>query len=191
MKGQIWTNIGRVLLILYALMQAGIFMALRTLTMVNPWIVIIVSAVISFPISILCARKATKMISLKSLPLRVAAWMALWIPILTGNFYGINFMGADKEKAAVIQATVERKYHETRKRTRRVGRGRYVPTGETYQVYYADIRLADGHLVTVPLTGGKILRVHKGQKLEVKETSGTLGIPVVITKDIFKTQYSR
>jgi hypothetical protein len=191
MKGQIWTNIGRVLLILYALMQAGIFMALRTLTMVNPWIVIIVSAVISFPISILCARKATKMISLKSLPLRVATWMALWIPILTGNFYGINFMGADKEKAAVIQATVERKYHETRKRTRRVGRGRYVPTGETYQVYYADIRLADGHLVTVPLTGGKIPRVHKGQKLEVKETSGTLGIPVVITKDIFKTQYSR
>lgn len=191
MKGQIWTNIGRVLLILYALMQAGIFMALRTLTMVNPWIVIIVSAVISFPISILCARKATKMISLKSLPLRVATWMALWIPILTGNFYGINFMGADKDKAAVIQATVERKYHETRKRTRRVGRGRYVPTGETYQVYYADIRLADGHLVTVPLTGGKILRVHKGQKLEVKETSGTLGIPVVITKDIFKTQYSR
>lgn len=191
MKGQIWTNIGRVLLILYALMQGGIFMALRTLTMVNPWIVIIVSAVISFPISILCARKATKMISLKSLPLRVAAWMALWIPILAGNFYGINFMGADKDKAAVIQATVERKYHETRKRTRRVGRGRYVPTGETYQVYYADIRLADGHLVTVPLTGGKILRVHKGQKLEVKETSGTLGIPVVITKDIFKTQYSR
>ncbi len=191
MKGQIWTNIGRVLLILYALMQGGIFMALRTLTMVNPWIVIIVSAVISFPISILCARKATKMISLKSLPLRVAAWMALWIPILAGNFYGINFMGADKDKAAVIQATVERKYHETRKRTRRVGRGRYVPTGETYQVYYADIRLADGHLVTVPLTGGKILRVHKGQKLEVKETSGTLGIPVVITKDIFKTQYRR
>lgn len=191
MKGQIWTNIGRVLLILYALMQGGIFMALRTLTMVNPWIVIIVSAVISFPISILCARKATKMISLKSLPLRLAAWMALWIPILAGNFYGINFMGADKDKAAVIQATVERKYHETRKRTRRVGRGRYVPTGETYQVYYADIRLADGHLVTVPLTGGKILRVHKGQKLEVKETSGTLGIPVVITKDIFKTQYSR
>lgn len=191
MKGQIWTNIGRVLLILYALMQGGIFMALRTLTMVNPWIVIIVSAVISFPISILCARKATKIISLKSLPLRVAAWMALWIPILAGNFYGINFMGADKDKAAVIQATVERKYHETRKRTRRVGRGRYVPTGETYQVYYADIRLADGHLVTVPLTGGKILRVHKGQKLEVKETSGTLGIPVVITKDIFKTQYSR
>lgn len=191
MKGQIWTNIGRALLILYALMQGGIFMALRTLTMVNPWIVIIVSAVISFPISILCARKATKMISLKSLPLRVAAWMALWIPILAGNFYGINFMGADKDKAAVIQATVERKYHETRKRTRRVGRGRYVPTGETYQVYYADIRLADGHLVTVPLTGGKILRVHKGQKLEVKETSGTLGIPVVITKDIFKTQYSR
>lgn len=191
MKGQIWTNIGRVLLILYALMQGGIFMALRTLTMVNPWIVIIVSAVISFPISILCARKATKMISLKSLPLRVAAWMALWIPILAGNFYEINFMGADKDKAAVIQATVERKYHETRKRTRRVGRGRYVPTGETYQVYYADIRLADGHLVTVPLTGGKILRVHKGQKLEVKETSGTLGIPVVITKDIFKTQYSR
>ena len=191
MKGQIWTNIGRVLLILYALMQGGIFMALRTLTMVNPWIVIIVSAVISFPISILCARKATKMISLKSLPLRVAAWMALWIPILAGNFYGINFMGADKDKAAVIQATVERKYHETRKRTRRVGHGRYVPTGETYQVYYADIRLADGHLVTVPLTGGKILRVHKGQKLEVKETSGTLGIPVVITKDIFKTQYRR
>ena len=191
MKGQIWTNIGRGLLILYALMQAGIFMALRTLTLVNPWIVIIVSAVISFPISILCARKATKMISLKSLPLRVAAWMALWIPILAGNFYGINFMGADKDKAAVIQATVERKYHETRKRSRRVGRGRYVPTGETYQVYYADIRLADGHLVTVPLTGGKILRVHKGQKLEVKETSGTLGIPVVITKDIFKTQYSR
>lgn len=185
MKSRTWTNVGRVILILLAISGAGIFMAFRTSTMINPWVVIIVSIVLAFPISVLCANKIPNVIGLKRLPLRIVTWMVLVAPIFTGSLYLINYCGADSEKSKGHPAVVERKYYETRERTRRVRKGRYIPTGETYRVYYADIRLDNGHLVTVPLTGSDITRVLSGQTLNVKVSDGTFGIPVVITRNIF------
>lgn len=188
MKGKSWTYVGRVMLILLAVSCAGIFMAFRTSTMVNPWMVAIVSLVLSFPIAVLCANKLPKVIGFKRLSLRVVTWSVLVAPILTGSFYLINYLGADSEKSTEHPAVVERKYYETRERTRRVRRGRYIPTGETYRVYYAEIRLDNGHIVTVPLTGNNITRINNGKRLNVKVANGTFGIPVVITKNIFSNQ---
>lgn len=186
MKGKKWKYAVRILLILLAFFGTGAFLGLRTLTFVNPWIVAVASLVIAFPVSRLLAGRDQTIIAIKSYPIRIAVWIILIAPVVDGTFYAVNYWGADEDSSIKVTAVVERKYHETRQRTRRVRKGRYVPTGETYNVYYADIRLSDGHLVTVPLTGSKVAQVRKGRSLEVDVTSGAFGVPVVLSKNIFK-----
>ena len=156
MGRRIWSKIVRILLILVAVMSVGAFMALRTRTMTNPWIVIIAALVPAALIASFCAAKATGIIPFRQFLSRLVAWIAIALPIVVGIFYGVNYAGRDKENVTTVSATVDRKYYDTRKRTRRVGRGRYAPIGETYNVYYADLRLDNGHIVTVPLTGNNI-----------------------------------
>lgn len=185
MKSKIWKNTVRILLILLAFVGAGAFMALRTLTFVNPWAVAAVSLALAFPLGWLIARKGQVIVPIMNLPLRMAVWIILIAPVLAGAFYTVNYFGADEARPTKVTAVVESKYSETRQRTRRIRKGRYAATGESYQVHYADIRLADGHLVTVPLTGERILKVRRGQHLDVDVIPGALGIPVVISKTIF------
>ncbi len=190
MGRRIWSKIVRILLILVAVMSVGAFMALRTRTMTNPWIVIIAALVPAALIASFCAAKATGIIPFRQFLSRLVAWIAIALPIVVGIFYGVNYAGRDKENVTTVSATVDRKYYDTRKRTRRVGRGRYAPIGETYNVYYADLRLDNGHIVTVPLTGNNISRVQTGQKLLVSVTNGAFGIPVIITDILERRVFS-
>lgn len=185
MGSKILIYVLRGVLIVMAIAGAGAFMALRKQTLVSPVIVITISLVPAFALAWLIARKYRTVIAIRNNPLRTAVWTILIAPILTGIFYTVNYCGADEDNSQKMTAVVERKYYETRQRTRRVRKGRYVATGETYRVHYADIRLADGHLITVPLTGDKILKVRNGQKLDVEVASGAFGIPVAISRNIF------
>lgn len=105
--------------------------------------------------------------------------------ILAGVFYGVNYVGADESDTTPAAATVERKYYKERQRTRRVGRGRYVATGEKYKVHYADIRIAGGRLVTVSLTQRQANSIRQGEALEVSIAKGVLGVPVILRNSIF------
>lgn len=185
MKSKVLIYSLRGLLIIMAIAGAGAFMALRKQTFVSAAIVVSMSLLLAIVLAWLISRKDRTVIAIKNNSLRAAVWAIVMAPILTGAFYTVNYCGANDEDSQKMAAVVERKYYETRQRTRRVRKGRYVSTGETYQVHYADIRLSDGHLITVPLTGEKVLRVRKGQQLDVKVSSGTFGIPVAIIKNIF------
>lgn len=184
MKGKIWISVVRVLLILLAMMLAGGFVVLRSKTIVDSWIVVTVSVVAAFPVSCILARKDKALVSFGNLFLRIAVWFVFTSTFFSGAFYIVNFVGADKEESFDTSAVVEHKYYEIRHRTRRVGR-RYVATGETYKVYYADLRLDNGYLATIPLTGRQISEVRQGQHMGVSVAPGCLGFPVVLTK---KTQ---
>lgn len=108
----------------------GIFMVCRTTTMINPWIVATVCTVLSVPIAWLFSQRFRGIINFRNMPLRVATWVILTAPILTGTFYCINSAGVLADKATTVPAVVERKYYTTHQRTRRVRKGRYIPTGE-------------------------------------------------------------
>ena len=174
MKGKVWIYLLRGVLIFFAMIGAGIFMVCRTTTMVNPWIVATVCAVLSVPVAWLFSQKFRRIINFRNQPLRVATWVILTAPILTGTFYSINFAGADADKATTVPAVVERKYYTTHRRP-----------GETYRTYYADIRLDNGHLVTTSITTGNVHKVRVGQHLDMKVSRGTFGIPVVLTRGLF------
>ncbi len=184
MKNIFWINAARVLLGLLAVLGIGAFLGLRTITLINPWIVCAVSLTIAVLLSILLANKDMTVIPFKNYPWRLVSWILLLFSIFTGAFYVVNYIGADDNNSTPTTATVERRYYKTRHRTKRIRRGRYAPTGETYKDHYADLRLEDGHIVTIYLSATQACRLKKGQRLETHVSPGAFGIPVVLRPSI-------
>lgn len=184
MKNKFWINAARVLLGLLAVLGIGAFLGLLTITLVNPWIVCTVCLTVAIVLSILLADKDRTVIPFKNYPWRLVSWILLLFSIFTGAFYVVNYIGADDNNSTTTTATVERRYYKTRHRTKRIRRGRYAPTGETYKDHYADLRLEDGHLVTIYLSATQACRLKKGQRLEAHVSPGSFGIPVVLRQTI-------
>lgn len=184
MKSGILKKIGTALIVTLAVSGIGTCLALRTLTLVEAWIVAAIAVCASFPLTMRLARNRY-FFNFSKKPLRLAVWQIIVPSILAGTFYAVNYIGADKDHTTQTEASVERKYYKERQRTRRVGRGRYVATGEKYKIHYADIRIADGHLVTVSLTQRQANDIRKGQALKISIAKGLLGVPVILRNSIF------
>lgn len=188
MKSGILKNTVSVLIIILAVSGIGTCLALRSLTLVDAWLVAAVAVIAAFPVAVLLARKDRFFFSFSKKALRLAVWLIIIPSVLAGVFYAVNYTCADENNITLTPATLEHKYYKERQRTRRVGRGRYVATGEKYKVHYADIRLAGGHMVTVSLTQRQANDLRMGQQLEVSVAQGWLGVPVVLRKSIFNHQ---
>ena len=188
MKSGILKNTVSVLIIILAVSGIGTCLALRSLTLVDTWLVAAVAVIAAFPVSALLARKDRFIFSFSKKALRLAVWLIIIPSVLAGVFYAVNYICADENNITLTSATLEHKYYKERQRTRRVGRGRYIATGEKYKVHYADIRLACGHMVTVSLTQRQTNDLRMGQQLEVAVAQGGLGVPVVLRKSIFNHQ---
>ena len=188
MKSGILKNTVSVLIIILAVSGIGTCLTLCSLTLVDAWLVAAVAVIAAFPVSALLARKDRFFFSFSKKYLRLAVWLIIIPSVLAGVFYALNYIGADENDITPSSATVENKYYKERQRTRRVGRGRYIATGEKYKVHYADIRLAGGHMVTVSLTQRQANDLRMGQQLEVAVAQGGLSVPVVLRKSIFNPQ---
>lgn len=179
MKRNIGIKVARILLISLAVILAGCISVLQNLTMSELWKVLLVSSAVALPLALIFVRRDKRLVPFSNVPLRFVVWFLFMVPVLAGTFYLVNYLGADKDNASDMPAVVESKYYEIRHRSRRVGR-RYVSNGEPYNVYYADLRLADGHHAKMRLTGAQISSVRAGEEINVKIASGMLGIPVII-----------
>lgn len=179
MKRNIGIKVARILLISLAVILAGCISVLQNLTMSELWKVLLVSSAVALPLALIFVRRDKRLVPFSNVPMRFVVWFLFMVPVLAGTFYLVNYLGADKDNASDMPAVVESKYYEIRHRSRRVGR-RYVSNGEPYNVYYADLRLADGHHAKMRLTGAQISSVRAGEEINVKIASGMLGIPVII-----------
>lgn len=179
MKRNIGIKVARILLISLAVILAGCISVLQNLTMSELWKILLVSSAVAMPLVLILVRWDKRLVSFSNVQLRFVVWFLFMVPVLSGTFYLVNYLGADKDNASDMPAKVESKYYEIRHRSRRVGR-RYVSNGETYNVYYADLRLADGHRAKMRLTGTQISSVRAGEEINVKIAFGMLGIPVII-----------
>jgi len=185
MKSGILKNIVTALIVTLAVSGIGTCLALRTLTLVDTWIVAAIAVCAAFPLTAALTRNSN-LFNFSKKSLRLAIWQIIVTSLLCGAFYGVNYAGADEDHTTTADATVERRYYKERQRTRRVGRGRYVATGEKYKLHYADIRIADGHLETIQLTQSQTNSIRNGQTLEVSIAKGLLGVPVVLRNSILK-----
>ncbi|MDE6097966.1 MAG: hypothetical protein K2L80_09780 [Muribaculaceae bacterium] len=97
---------------------------------------------------------------------------------VSGMLLGLNFVLADTECLPVVEAEVAAKYSETRYRSRRVGRNRYVK-GEPYKVYKVEFVLDDGRSKKFQVPLSRYNRLRQGSVAELHMGGGALGIPII------------
>lgn len=90
----------------------------------------------------------------------------------------LNYYCADSGSTHEEQAVVERKFKEERHRSRRVGR-RYVNSGETYYVYYMELRLPDGRAKNVRVSQPRYRNIRVGSTRSISVSDGLLGLTVM------------
>lgn len=99
-------------------------------------------------------------------------------PVLLCDTLCVNYFGADKSSVHQQPAVVERVYYKTRHRTKRVGR-RTISTGETYKVWYVDLKINSLCTKQFSVTHTQWRRYHAGDTLRIDVERGALGLPVI------------
>lgn len=90
----------------------------------------------------------------------------------------VNYFGADEQTSHRQPAVVERVYSKTRHRTKRVGR-RTITTGQTYKVWYADLKVSPICTKQLSLTHSQSQKMHAGDTIGIEVCCGALGLPVI------------
>lgn len=90
----------------------------------------------------------------------------------------VNYFGADKSSIHQQPAVVEKVYYKIRHRTKRVGR-RTITTGETYKVWYVDLKINSLCTKQFGVTQTQWRRYHAGDTLSIDVERGALGLPVI------------
>ena len=101
--------------------------------------------------------------------------------VLIFAFFSVNYFFSDDDAGHTENVTVERRYRETRYRTKRIGR-RVVGRGTPYYVYFIEIRFSDGRLKSHQVLKGRYDRIHQGDTMALEVSNGFLDIPVIKTR---------
>ena len=88
-------------------------------------------------------------------------------------------MFADRSKLHTEKAVVTAHYKQEHDRTRRVRRGRYIPTGEKYYTYSLEIMLRNGEAKTISVPLSRYNNVRNGDSVSVPVCKGLLGVTVL------------
>ncbi|MDE6338167.1 MAG: hypothetical protein K2K97_00070 [Muribaculaceae bacterium] len=90
----------------------------------------------------------------------------------------LHYHMVERSTPEILEATVAKKYTETRHHTRRINRRVYT-TGSPYQVYYFELELEDGSHKKLQVSNQKYNRTRYGSKIKVSRRKGLFGIPVI------------
>ncbi|WP_289735829.1 hypothetical protein [Paramuribaculum intestinale] len=179
MKGKL-PYILLVLMIVAGVVSWGIGTALAAQTLSPRWIALTAAAILaltSLPLTLRekdGARRSTTQRILRGLLHLFVAGGVGYLAIL-----GINRLGATEAKSETVIGEVTARMRHRHTRTRRVGRGRYVPDGH-YYTYGAVVTLPDGRKTEQHLSLEEYNRTRTGTKREVTVSRGWLGMPVVV-----------
>lgn len=182
------------------ILLAGAVWVMLEYTLVNTWIFLGCILMISCVLTSLChkLRRLPAIFSNKALNL-ITTTLILFV-IISGATLTANYFTADFDHEPPTKAIIERKYQQTRHRSRRSGRHSY-EQGESYQAYFVDLRLlspADSTLtqnhtqslkqtsmqgknntLKIELTRKPYSKIHKGDTATVSISKGILGLRVI------------
>ena len=111
--------------------------------------------------------------------LNLACHAVFTAAFLSFIFFGVNKMLADRSKLHSEKAVVTAHYKQEHDRTRRVRRGRYIPTGEKYYTYSLEIMLRNGEAKTISVPLSRYNNVRNGDSVSVPVCKGLLGVTVL------------
>ncbi len=173
-------RVGRFLLIgviiVATLAVYGLVINLAGRTLCPWWPVALVSAVVGAALSRVMSGFWMWLTDTSSRWFGVVCGMVAMTGVAMLSFYGTNAWAADE--TVTVQASVERRYTQTRYHSRRVGRRTYA-RGAPYKVYKVEVRLPDGQLTTFDVGFERYNRARKGKQIPVELTHGLWGADVV------------
>lgn len=168
----------RVFLILGFVCLAGLVLALYGRTIMEPYALIIICALLGAIITYLFERKKSDE-GLTGWRIVKALFTYLFVSLFfAATFLSINILFPKKESRTEISAVVRKVYSETRHRSRRVGR-RYVANGEEYKVYYMDVEFPGGYVKPRQIDFRCFRGTHPGDTLIINLETGFFGVPFV------------
>ncbi len=176
------------------ILLAGAVWVMLDYTLVNPWLFLSCMLVLSCLLTGLLYKLHRLPIIFNNHPLNLITLTFILLIILSGATLTANYFTADFNHEPPTKAIIERKYQQTRHRSRRSGRRSY-EQGEPYQVYFVDIRLLTPTDTTrqyatqsgktqekrqkIELTRKPYSRIHKGDTATVSISKGILRLPVI------------
>lgn len=94
-----------------------------------------------------------------------------------------NYWLADPASMQEEEVVVQRKYQETHKKTRRVGKRRYVPDGVRKE-YYLEVAFTNGTMKTLHVPLSTYNKTRQGTTKTLTLQKGFFGFPVITKNDI-------
>lgn len=166
-----------IITILLMMMLGGGAIYYFSLTIVSPALVVIPAVAIALLAAYLLREKLCRLSANDNKIINTLLATLFFTSLLTCAFlcanYSLKGTGMHEE-----EVTVERLYHKTRHRTRRVGR-RYVANGEPYNVYYMEIAFSNGNRKEIYLGQHGYKGYRQGRSITLKIEKGAFGIPVI------------
>lgn len=93
-------------------------------------------------------------------------------------FLAGNYWLADPASTQEEEVMVQKKYQETHKKTRRVGKRRYVSDGVRKE-YYLEVAFANGNVETLHVSLSTYNKARKGKTKTLTLQKGFFGLPVI------------
>ncbi|WP_295728369.1 hypothetical protein [uncultured Muribaculum sp.] len=170
------------LLVLLTMASYGASMGFYGMTVINPWIPGVASLIIALLIGSRIWRLWQFITGSDNMWINLFIHTVVITGVVMGAFYTCNYLFADDSSLHKETAVVERRYKETRHRSKRVGRRTYT-RGEPYNVYFIEVRiLSTGALKSLSAKQSQYSRIHKGDTLRLDTETGLFGFPVILRK---------
>lgn len=163
---------------LLTLVCYGTAFAIHVDTLVSPWLTGAFGMNAGLLLGIVMRRAVGRMTGFASSAANYVVAVVVSTGVALAALYAVNYFGAPATAAHDERVPVERLYTETHYHTKRISRGRY-GRGEPYQVYFAEIRFADGRRKDISLRAGQYRRLHVGDSLNLCLEEGALGMTVL------------
>lgn len=168
------------LIILLTMAAYGASMGIYGETVVNAWVPFGGALIIALLSGSRMWRLWNRLSQSDSMWFNLACHTVTATGVVMAAFYVCNYAFADSTTLHKETVVVERRYSETRHRTKRISR-RVYGRGEPYKVYYIDVRfVGSGKTKAISLKNDLFRRIHTGDTLSLDTEAGLLGFPVII-----------
>ncbi|MCM1093109.1 MAG: hypothetical protein NC421_04065 [Lachnospiraceae bacterium] len=164
--------------LLLAFLCYGAIAALSSATLISPWFPIGTAFAFAAITGTAFAPKWEKFTSSGKFILNYLCHLVAVTGILSALFYIPNYVFADASTSHTVKAVVERRYTETRYKSKRIRRNVY-GKGEPYKVYYMELRFENGMKKARHLNQQKYNRIRKGDTITVDISQGAFHVPVI------------
>lgn len=158
-----------------AVALGGMASALHASTLCRPWPVVAIGGAFGAVAAMLLRKPLGAALRIAN---GVVAYIVGWIfvaVLTTATLYAVNYFGADKATTHSEPTVVEKRYSETRHRSKRIRRNVY-GKGEPYKVYFLRLRFENGRTKSVEVPLRRYNATRTGDTVAVAMSEGALGL---------------